>query len=59
MTLKTINTNKMKNEYITLGWVFGAGIGLCIGILTNSIAIDLSLGSWCWVNPWRSSWNWS
>ncbi len=35
----------MKNKNITLGLVFGAGIGLCIGILTNSIAIGLSLGA--------------
>ncbi len=35
----------MKNKYITLGLVFGAGIGLCIGILTDNIAIGLSLGA--------------
>ena len=35
----------MKNKYIALGLVFGAGIGLCIGILTNNIAIGLSLGA--------------
>ena len=35
----------MKNKYIVLGLVFGAGIGLCIGILTNNIAIGLVLGA--------------
>lgn len=35
----------MKNKHIVLGLVFGAGIGLCIGILINSIAIGLSLGA--------------
>tara|TARA_R110002096_G_scaffold414550_1_gene615702 strand:- start:826 stop:993 length:168 start_codon:yes stop_codon:yes gene_type:complete len=35
----------MKNKNITLGVLFGAGIGLCIGILTNSIAVGLSLGA--------------
>ncbi|WP_340201549.1 hypothetical protein [Ascidiimonas sp. W6] len=33
----------MKNKHITLGLVFGAGIGLCIGVLINSIAIGLLL----------------
>ncbi len=35
----------MKNKLITLGLVFGAGIGLCIGIVTNNIEIGLSLGA--------------
>jgi len=35
----------MKNKNITLGVLFGAGIGLIIGILTNSIATGLSLGA--------------
>jgi hypothetical protein len=35
----------MKNKNITLGVLFGAGIGLIIGILTNSVAIGLSLGA--------------
>ena len=35
----------MKNNYKTLGLIFGAGIGLCIGVLTNNIAIGLSLGA--------------
>lgn len=35
----------MKNKRIKLGLIFGAGIGLCIGILTNSIAVGLSLGA--------------
>ena len=30
---------------LTLGLIFGAGIGLCIGILTNSISIALPLGA--------------
>ena len=28
-----------------LGLIFGAGIGLCAGILTNTIAIGLALGA--------------
>ncbi|MDT7833296.1 hypothetical protein RQM59_12955 [Flavobacteriaceae bacterium S356] len=35
----------MKNKQIALGALFGAGIGLCIGILSNNIAIGLSLGA--------------
>ena len=35
----------MKNKNIVIDLVFGAGIGLCIGILINSIAIGLSLGT--------------
>ncbi len=35
----------MKNKHLKLGLIFGAGIGLCIGILTNNIAIGLCLGS--------------
>lgn len=35
----------MKNKNIALGLVFGAGMGLCIGILIHSIAIGLSLGT--------------
>ena len=35
----------MKNKKIVLGVIFGAGIGLCIGILTDKIAIGLSLGT--------------
>ncbi|WP_199912799.1 hypothetical protein [Aquimarina aquimarini] len=35
----------MKNKYIKLGLIFGAGIGLCIGILINNIAIGISLGA--------------
>jgi len=31
----------MKNKHIKLGLVLGAGIGLCIGILTNGIAIGM------------------
>lgn len=35
----------MKNKNITLGVIFGAGIGLCVGILTNTIAMGLALGA--------------
>jgi len=35
----------MKNKQIALGVLFGAGIGLCVGILTNSISIALPLGA--------------
>jgi len=35
----------MKNKHITLGLVFGAGVGTCIGILTNNISLGLSLGT--------------
>jgi hypothetical protein len=35
----------MKNKYIALGLVIGAGVGLCLGIVTNSIAIGMSLGA--------------
>jgi len=35
----------MKNKHLTLGIIFGAGIGLCIGVVTNSIAISLPLGT--------------
>ncbi len=34
----------MKKKLI-LGLVFGAGIGLCVGILTGNIAIGLALGA--------------
>ncbi len=34
----------MKNK-LKLGLLFGAGIGLCVGILTNHIAIGLVLGA--------------
>lgn len=30
---------------LTIGLLFGAGIGLCVGILTNNIAIGMSLGA--------------
>lgn len=35
----------MKNNYIALGLIFGAGIGLSIGVLTESLAIWLSIGA--------------
>ncbi len=34
----------MKKKLI-LGIIFGAGIGLCVGILTNNIALGLALGA--------------
>lgn len=34
----------MKKKLI-LGLLFGAGIGLCAGILTSNIAIGISLGT--------------
>lgn len=34
----------MKKKLI-VGLVFGAGIGLCVGILTDTIAIGLVLGA--------------
>ncbi|MFD0796297.1 hypothetical protein ACFQZJ_02405 [Maribacter chungangensis] len=33
------------NKKLTLGLIFGAGIGLCAGVLTGSIAIGLALGA--------------
>ena len=30
---------------LTLGLIFGAGIGLCVGILTSNIAIGLVIGA--------------
>lgn len=38
-------THIMKNKQITIGVLLGAGIGLCIGILANTIAIALTLGT--------------
>ena len=35
----------MKHKYVALGLIFGAGIGLCIGAVTSSIAISLPLGA--------------
>ena len=35
----------MKHKYIALGLIFGAGIGLSVGIITNSIEISLPLGA--------------
>ena len=35
----------MKNNYIALGLIFGAGIGLSAGVLTNNLAIWLSIGA--------------
>jgi len=34
----------MKKRFV-LGLIFGAGIGLCVGILTSNIAIGLALGA--------------
>jgi len=35
----------MKNKQTTLGVIFGAGIGLSVGILTDNIDIGLSIGA--------------
>ena len=35
----------MKNKYLVTGLIFGSGIGLCVGIITNSIEISLTLGA--------------
>jgi len=35
----------MKNKYIALGLVFGAGTGLYVGILTGNITIGLAIGA--------------
>lgn len=34
----------MKKKLV-LGLVFGAGIGLCTGILTNNIALGITIGA--------------
>ena len=35
----------MKNNYVALGLIFGAGIGLSVGVLTDNLAIYLSMGA--------------
>lgn len=35
----------MKKKYRALGLLFGAGIGLCVGLLTDNIAFGISLGA--------------
>lgn len=35
----------MRKKHLIIGVLFGAGIGLCTGILTNTIAIGLALGA--------------
>ena len=35
----------MKNNYIALGLIFGAGIGLSVGVLTDNLSIYLSMGA--------------
>lgn len=35
----------MKNKHKLLGLIFGAGIGLCLGILIDNIALGVSLGA--------------
>jgi len=35
----------MKNKYRALGLIFGAGIGLWVGILTSNIAVGLVFGA--------------
>ncbi|MCK0110014.1 hypothetical protein MWU58_11965 [Flavobacteriaceae bacterium S0825] len=34
----------MKNNYIASSLIFGAGIGISIGVATNSLAVGLSIG---------------
>ncbi|WP_347921896.1 hypothetical protein [Pontimicrobium sp. SW4] len=34
----------MKNNYIALSLIFGVGIGISIGVATNSLAVGLSIG---------------
>ena len=43
--MNTSKTYSTKSNYIKLGLIIGAGIGLCSGVLTKSIAIVLSLGA--------------
>ena len=35
----------MKNKRVTLGLIFGTGIGLLIGVLTDNIGTYLALGA--------------
>ncbi len=35
----------MRKKHLKIGVLFGAGVGLCAGILTNTIAIGLALGA--------------
>ncbi|CAM1363493.1 hypothetical protein [Tenacibaculum xiamenense] len=35
----------MKNNYVSLGLIFGAGIGISIGVLTDNLPIFLSIGT--------------
>jgi len=35
----------MKNNYVALGLIFGAGIGLSVGVLTDNLAIWFSIGA--------------
>ena len=35
----------MRNNNISLGLIFGAGIGLSVGVLTDNFAIYLSMGA--------------
>lgn len=35
----------MNNNSVALGLVFGAGIGLSVGVLTESLALWLSIGA--------------
>lgn len=43
--MNTSKTYSTKSNYLKLGSIFGAGIGLGNGVLTKSIAIVLSLGA--------------
>lgn len=35
----------MKNNYTALGLIFGAGMGICLGVVTDNLAIGLSIGA--------------
>ncbi len=37
---------------LKLGLIFGAGIGLCLGILTSNIALGLALGAGVGIVLW-------
>ena len=36
--------DKQKPNYIALGLIFGAGIGISLGVATDNIAIGMSMG---------------
>lgn len=34
----------MKTNYLAIGLIFGAGIGISLGVVTDNLAIGLSIG---------------